>query len=100
MNCGSKRHRAEQKTDDWKGRYKVRAGVEAPSLERSAVVACTDPVPGPGENQSLQHQLTGTAVNLARIDSHLTGTPRARARTSHSAQLRPADQMIDGAKKA
>ncbi|MEU2889965.1 transposase, partial [Streptomyces albidoflavus] len=47
---------------------------------------------------SLQHQLTGAAINLARIDAHLTGTPRARTRTSHFAALRPADQTIDGAK--
>ncbi|MFG2882309.1 hypothetical protein ACGFYV_08290, partial [Streptomyces sp. NPDC048297] len=48
---------------------------------------------------SLQHQLTGAALNLARIDAHLTGTPRARTRTRHFAALRPADQTIDGAKK-
>ncbi|MEV0742631.1 transposase [Streptomyces sp. NPDC050549] len=48
---------------------------------------------------SLQHQLTGAALNLARIDAHLTGTPRAHTRTSHFARLRPADQTIDGAKR-
>jgi hypothetical protein len=47
---------------------------------------------------SLQHQLTGAAINLARIDAHLTETPRARTRTSHFAALRPADQA-DGAKQ-
>jgi len=47
----------------------------------------------------LQHQLTGAAVNLARIDAHLTDIPRARTRTSHFTALRPADQKIDGAKQ-
>ncbi|THA63804.1 hypothetical protein E6P78_20725 [Streptomyces sp. A0958] len=47
---------------------------------------------------SLQHQLTGAAINLARIDAHLTDTPRARTRTSRFAALRPADQ-VGGAKQ-
>jgi hypothetical protein len=92
--------RAEQKSDEWKERYKVRAGVEGTisqavgrcGLRRSRYCGLT--------KTSLQHQLTGAAINLARIDAHLTGTPRARTRTSHFARLRPADQTIDGAKKA
>lgn len=47
---------------------------------------------------SLQHQLASPATSPARFDAHLTDTPRARTRTSHFAQLRPADQTIDGAK--
>lgn len=43
-------------------------------------------------------QLTGAAINLARIDAHLTDTPRARTRTSHFAALRPVEQLLDGAK--
>ncbi|MDF4249769.1 IS1182 family transposase [Streptomyces sp. WMMB303] len=92
--------RAEQKSDEWKERYKVRAGVEGTiaqgvqrcGLRRSRYRGLT--------KTSLQHQLTGAAINLARVDAHLTGTPRARTRTSHFARLRPADQTIDGAKKA
>lgn len=56
------------------------------------------PLPRPCEDQ-LQHQLTGAAINLARIDSHLTENPRARTRTSRFAALRPADQPVDGANK-
>lgn len=40
----------------------------------------------------------GAAINLARIDAHLTGTPRSRTRTSYFAALRPAELMLDGAK--
>ncbi|MFJ4009650.1 IS1182 family transposase [Streptomyces sp. NPDC090026] len=90
--------RAEQRTGTWKERYKIRAGVEGAISQ--AVGRC-------GLRRSryrglaktgLQHQLTGAAINLARIDAHLTGTPQARTRTSHFAALRPADQTIDGAK--
>ncbi|UGQ11294.1 IS1182 family transposase [Yinghuangia sp. ASG 101] len=92
--------RAEQKSDEWKERYKIRAGVEGTisqavgrcGLRRSRYQGLV--------KTSLQHQLTGAAINLARIDAHLTGEPRARTRTSHFARLRPADQTIDGAKKA
>ncbi|MDT9701886.1 IS1182 family transposase [Streptomyces sp. P17] len=90
--------RAEQQTDTWKERYKIRAGVEGTisqgagrcGLRRSRYQGLA--------KTSLQHQLTGAALNLARIDAHLTGTPRARTRTSHFAALRPADQTTGGAK--
>ncbi|MFF0551076.1 IS1182 family transposase [Streptomyces sp. NPDC004311] len=90
--------RAEQETDEWKARYKTRAGVEGTisqgvhrcDLRRSRYRGLA--------KTSLQHQLTGAAINLARIDAHLTDTPRARTRTSHFAALRPAEQQLDGAK--
>jgi transposase len=90
--------RADQETDTWKERYKTRAGVEGTisqgvqrcGLRRSRYRGLA--------KTSLQHQLTGAAINLARIDAHLTDTPRARTRTSHFAALRPAEQQLDGAK--
>ncbi|GGV46096.1 hypothetical protein GCM10010245_72270 [Streptomyces spectabilis] len=92
------RARALQQTDEWKERYKIRAGVEGTiaqgvlrcGLRRSRYRGLS--------KTSLQHQLTGAAINLARIDANLTGTPRARTRTSHFAALRPAEQL-DGAKQ-
>ncbi|WP_189111432.1 transposase, partial [Streptomyces camponoticapitis] len=91
--------RAEQQTDAWKERYKIRAGDEGTiaqgihrcGLRRSRYRGLA--------KTSLQHQLTGAAINLTRIDAHLTETPRARTRTSHFAALRPADQPVDGAKR-
>ncbi|MDX3417239.1 transposase, partial [Streptomyces sp. MD20-1-1] len=91
--------RAEQETDAWKERYKMRAGVEGTisqavnpcGLRRSRYRGLA--------KTSLQHQLTGAAINLARIDAHFTGARRARTRTSHFAALRPADHTIDGAKQ-
>ncbi|MFC4609028.1 IS1182 family transposase [Streptomyces maoxianensis] len=90
--------RTDQQTDVWKERYKIRAGVEGTisqgvqrcGLRRSRYRGLA--------KTSLQHQLTGAALNLARIDAHLTQTPRARTRTNHFAALRPADQTVDGAK--
>jgi len=79
-----------QATDEWKNRYKIRAGVEgtisqgvqACGLRRSRYRGLP--------KTSLQHQLTGAAVNLIRIDAWLTNKPHARTRTSHLAALRPA----------
>lgn len=89
--------RAEQDTGTWKDRYKTRAGVEGTisqavgrcGLRRSRYQGLA--------KTSLQHQLTGAAINLARIDAHLTGTPRARTRTSHFAALGPAEPKPGGA---
>ena len=89
--------RADQDTDTWKDRYKARAGIEGTvsqgiqrcGLRRSRYRGLA--------KTSLQHQLTGAAINLARIDAHLTGTPRARTRTSHFAALGPAEPKLSGA---
>ncbi|GAA2798044.1 hypothetical protein GCM10010505_26370 [Kitasatospora aburaviensis] len=81
--------RTEQQTDDWKERYKVRAGVEgtiAQGVQRCGMRRSR--YRGLAKT-SLQHQLTGAALNLTRIDAHLTDTPRARTRTSHFTALRP-----------
>ncbi|TVZ90404.1 transposase [Streptomyces sp. BK340] len=91
--------RAEQDTDTWKTRYNTHAGVEGTisqginrcGLRRSRYLGLA--------KTSLQHQLTGAAINLVRIDAHLTGTPRARTRTSHFAALSPAEPKPGGAEK-
>ncbi|WP_435604988.1 transposase [Streptomyces bacillaris] len=90
--------RALQQTEEWKERYKSRAeiegtvaqGVNRCGLRRSRYRGLA--------KTSLQHQLTGAAINLARIHAHLTETPRARTRTSHFAALGPAEHMLSGAK--
>jgi hypothetical protein len=77
-------------TDEWKERYKIRAGIEgtvsqgvhAHGLRRSRYRGLP--------RTSLQHQLTGAAINLTRIDAWVTRTSRARTRTSHFEELRPA----------
>ncbi|MEV7181894.1 transposase [Kitasatospora sp. NPDC093679] len=82
--------RALQATEEWKTRYKIRAGVEGTISQ--AVHACDlrrsryHGLP----KTSLQHQLTGAAINIIRINAWLTDTPRARTRTSPLTALRPA----------
>lgn len=81
--------RSAQQTDEWKKRYQLRAGVEGTiaqavlgfGLRRSRYRGLV--------KTSLQHQLTGAAINLTRIDAWLTATPRAGTRTSHFAVIRP-----------
>ncbi|MEV7087784.1 hypothetical protein AB0O07_18115 [Streptomyces sp. NPDC093085] len=63
--------------------------------EAGDAAACADPATGPRRSRyrglaktALQHQLTGAATDLIRVDAHPTDTPRARTR--HFAALRPA----------
>ncbi|WP_425507760.1 transposase [Streptomyces olivoverticillatus] len=82
--------RIAQETDDWRRRYKHRAGVEgtisqavhAFGLRRSRYRGLA--------KTRLQHHLTGAAINFARLDAHLTGRPLARTRVSPFEALRPA----------
>ncbi|UQA91691.1 IS1182 family transposase [Streptomyces halobius] len=95
-----RQRRTEQQDARWQERYQLRAGVEGTisqgvhrcGLRRSRYRGLA--------KTSLQHQLTGAAINLARIDAHLAHRPPAPTRTSHFAMLRPADQAIGGAKQA
>ncbi len=91
--------RAEQQTDAWKARYKIRAGVEGTISQAAARCGLRRSRYRGLAKTSLQHQLTGAAISLARIDAHLTSTPRARTRTSHFAALCPAALTLDGAQQ-
>lgn len=82
--------RAEQQTEEWKERYQIRAGVEGTISQGVARCGLRRSRYRGLAKTSLQHQLTGAAINLARIDAHLTGQRRAPTRTSHFAALRPA----------
>ncbi|WP_435060270.1 transposase [Streptomyces sp. bgisy060] len=81
--------RTEQRTDQWKNRHQIRAGVEGAISQ--GVLRCD--LCGSHYRSltktGLQHQLTGAAINLARIDAHPTGQRRAPTRTSPFAALRP-----------
>lgn len=83
--------RALQQTDERKERYKIRVGAEGTiaqgvqrrGMRRSRYRGLT--------KTSLQHQLTGAAINLARIDAWLSGTSHARTRVSHFAALQQSE---------
>ncbi|MEU2856473.1 transposase [Streptomyces syringium] len=81
--------RAEQQTDEWKEHYQIRAGVEGTISQ--AVTRCglrRSRYRGIAKT-SLQHQLTCAAINLARIDAHLTSTPRASIASATSHDFAP-----------
>ncbi|MEV5282945.1 hypothetical protein [Streptomyces sp. NPDC052811] len=62
----------------------TRGAVAVLSLQSAQI-----PLSRPGQDEP-QHQLTGAAVNLIRINAWFTDAPHARTRTSHLAALRPA----------
>jgi hypothetical protein len=80
-----------QATDEWKDRCKIRAGVEGTVSQAVQVCGLRRSRYRGLAKTSLQHQLTGAAVNLIRINAWLTHKPRARTRTSTSplTALRP-----------
>ncbi|MCU7820150.1 transposase [Kitasatospora sp. DSM 101779] len=74
---GLQQARAIQATEEWKTRYKIRAEVEGTISQ--AVHACDlrrSRYHGL-QKTSLQHQLTGAAINIIRINAWLTDIPRA-----------------------
>lgn len=83
--------RPQQETDQWQRRYGHRACVEGTiSQAVHAFGLRRSRYRGLAKTQ-LQHQLTGAAINLARLDAWLTGRPLARTRVSPFAALRPTE---------
>jgi transposase len=79
--------RAEQTTDDWKARYRIRAGIEG-TISQTVTVAGIRRARYTGMNKvHLEHVFAATAINLIRLDAWWTGTPVARTRTTHLARL-------------
>lgn len=82
-------YRQQQKTDTWQKQYAKRAGIEG---------TISQAVRGFGLRECryiglakthLQHILTATAINWARLDAWFTGQKRAQTRVSRFAALRP-----------
>jgi len=81
--------RKEQKTPQWKERYNKRAGIEGTvsqgvrgfGLRQARYIGLT--------KTHLQNILTAAAINIARIDDWLTGTPLAKTRTSRFKAMEP-----------
>jgi transposase len=81
--------RQYQKTDEFKQRYRARAGVEGAisqavrsfGLRRSRYVGLA--------KTHLQHVAIGAAMNLTRLAAWLDGVPKARTRHSRFAALAP-----------
>lgn len=62
--------RADQDTQTWKERYKTRAGVEGTITQAAQRCGLRRSRCRGLAKTSLQHQLTGAAINLARLDAH------------------------------
>lgn len=82
--------RHTQQTAEWKAEYDARAGIEGTlsqgirtfELRKSRYV---------GQAKThLQHVLIAAAINLERVNDHLSERRRAPTRTSRFAALRPA----------
>ncbi|MEU0634394.1 transposase [Streptomyces sp. NPDC005989] len=82
--------RIDQQSPDWQRRYSHRAGVEGTIAQGVHAFGLRRARCRGLAKTRLQHQLTGAAMNFARLDAWLTGRPLAPTRTSPFAALRPA----------
>jgi transposase len=79
--------RTEQATDDWKTRYRARAGIEGTISQAVAVTGIRRARYTGIEKAHLEHVFAATAINLIRLDAWWNGTPLQRTRTTHLARL-------------
>ncbi|MGP2443049.1 IS1182 family transposase [Streptomyces sp. JW3] len=85
-----KRNRADQKTPEWWDVYQHRQGIEATVSQGVRAFGLRRSRYRGHPKTRLQHLFTVTAMNLARLDAWITGTPRAGTRVSRFERLRPA----------
>jgi transposase len=82
--------RAYQQTDEFRQRYKKRAGVEGTISQGTRVFGLRRARYVGLAKTHLQHTLTAAAINLTRAVHWLQGRPHAETRCSHFAALAPA----------
>lgn len=78
--------RREQRTEEWKARYKVRAGVEGTISQAVDLDVRRTRYIGLAKTH-LGHVLTASAMNMVRLDAWLTETPLRTTRISHFTRL-------------
>jgi transposase len=78
--------RAEQATDSWRDRYKIRAGVEGTIAQASHVTGIRRTRYNGLAKIRLEHLLAATAINLIRLDAWWTGSSD-HTRTTHLQRL-------------
>ena len=81
------RARAEQKTDTWKNKYALRAGVEATINEALDITGIRRARYRSLPKVRLQPPFSATAINMLRLDAYWTGSPLRRTRTSRLERL-------------
>ena len=75
--------RAGEGTQDWKDRYKARAGVEGTMHQASHVTGIRRARYLGLDKTRLEHLAAATAINVIRLDAWYTGRPLDRTRTTH-----------------
>lgn len=81
------RQRAEQDTDAWKQRYAKRAGAEGTISQAVRTTGVRRSRYRGQAKTGLAHVLSAAALNLHRVDAHLTGRPIGTTRHTHFADL-------------
>ena len=79
--------RAEQDSDQWADRYKIRAGVEGTMRQTTHVTGIRRSRYTGLPKVGLEHAIAATAVNLVRLDAWWSGRPLDRTRTTHLQRL-------------
>jgi transposase len=75
--------RAAEATQDWRDRYKARAGVEGTMHQASHVTGIRRARYLGLDKTRLEHLAAATALNVIRLDAWYTGRPLDRTRTTH-----------------
>ena len=79
--------RAEQDSDHWAQRYRIRAGVEGTMAQATHVTGARHARYRGLAKTRLEHAIAATAINLIRLDAWWTGHPLDRTRTTHLQRL-------------
>jgi transposase len=77
----------EQASQQWKDRYKIRAGVEGTIRQATAVTGIRTARYLGLPKTALEHAVAATAINLTRLNARWTSNPLDRARTTHLQRL-------------
>ena len=79
--------RAEQASDQWRRKYRIRAGVEGTIAQATHVAGIRRARYLGLPKTRLEHNAAAAAINLIRLDAWWTGHPLDRTRTTHLQRL-------------
>jgi transposase len=79
--------RAGQDSQEWKNRYKIRAGIEGTISQATHVTGIRRARYLGLPKTSLEHNIAATAINIIRLNAWWTSTPLDRTRTTHLQRL-------------
>jgi len=79
--------RAEQASDQWRRKYRIRAGVEGTIAQATHVTGIRRARYLGLPKTRLEHNAAAAAINLIRLDAWWTGHPLDRTRTTHLQRL-------------